>query len=162
MELEAHHSICKDRLYQEGLQNPEGLGLLLQLSHQQMNATEQEATDDENRRNSVRVKRASLMDDAIGLSQNEDFLAKLSLPLMVTFIDEPCVDCGALRSEFLWSLMDEFKETFDAVLSSYQSATASEDSDSGSDEGAMSALSKKNLGQRLFTFGLFCGIFRQL
>lgn len=126
-----------------------------------MNATEQEATDDENRRNSVRVKRASLMDDAIGLSQNEDFLAKLSLPLMVTFIDEPCVDCGALRSEFLWSLMDEFKETFDAVLSSYQSATASEDSDSGSDEGAMSALSKKNLGQRLFTFGLFCGIFRQ-
>jgi hypothetical protein len=55
--------------------------------------------------------------------------------------------------------MDEFKETFDAVLSSYQSATASEDSDSGSDEGAMSALSKKNLGQRLFTFGLFCGIY---
>ena len=36
--------------------------------------------------------------------------------------------------------MDEFKETFDAVLSSYQSATASEDSDSGSDEGAMCAL----------------------
>ncbi len=157
----AHHSICKDRLNELGLLNPEGLRLLSELSHQQMNATEEDAMGDENRRNSVRVKRASLMDDAIGLSQNEDFLAKLSYPLMVTFIDEPGVDCGALRSEFLWSLMDEVKETFDLVLSSYQSATASEDN-SGPDEGEMTALSKKNLGQRLFTFGLFCGIFNQL
>jgi hypothetical protein len=77
-------------------------------------------------------------------------------------IDEPGVDCGALRSEFFWSLMNEVKEIFDIVLSSYQSATASEDADSGPDEGEMTALSKENFGQRLFTFGLFCGIFKQL
>ncbi|EFX64601.1 hypothetical protein DAPPUDRAFT_118023 [Daphnia pulex] len=126
LELAAHHSICNDRLNELGLLNPEGLRLLSELSHQQMNATEEDAMGDENRRNS-------------------DFLAKLSYPLMVTFIDEPGVDCGALRSEFLWSFMDE-------------SATASEDADSGPDKGKMTALSKKNLGQRLFTFGLFCGI----
>jgi hypothetical protein len=67
LELAAHHSLFKDRLCELGLLNPEGLRLLSELSHQQMNATEEDAMGDKNRRNSVRVKRAFLMDDAIGL-----------------------------------------------------------------------------------------------
>jgi hypothetical protein len=39
----AHYSIFKDRLCELGLLNPESLRLLSELSHQQMNATEEDA-----------------------------------------------------------------------------------------------------------------------
>lgn len=89
--------ICKERVAQLGQNNPEGFRLLAELKDQEMNASDQEAISDERRRNYIHVKRANVVDDAIEASKNDDFLSKLSLPLVVRFTDKAGVDCGALR-----------------------------------------------------------------
>jgi hypothetical protein len=150
LQLSVHKGVCKEATALLGSENPDGLRLLAALKEEQMNATDEMANDDPALRNAIEVNRNNLVDDAVALSQNEDFLSKLSYPLGVKFVDEPGVDCGAVRSDFLWNLLEKIESTFDAVLSAYRNAPESTEDDED-------MLSRRTLSHRLFAYGLFCG-----
>jgi hypothetical protein len=150
LQLTVHKEQCKDGSQHFGPLNFEGWNMLAALKQDQMNATVVLAREDERLRNFIEVNRVRILDDAIELIVNEEFMSKLSYPFTVKFVGEPGVDCGAVCADFLWKLLDKIESTFDSVINAYKSAPLTTDSE---DEMSHSQLSK-----RLFAYGVFCGI----
>ena len=90
--------------------------MLAALKQDQMNATVVLAREDERLRNFIEVNRVRILDDAIELIVNEEFMSKLSYPFTVKFVGEPGVDCGAVCADFLWKLLDKIESTFESVI----------------------------------------------
>ncbi len=72
-----------------------------------MNATEKMAIADAALRNPIEFNRNNIVDEAKALNHKTKIFFEVFVSSKL-FVDEPGVDCGAMRS-YLWNLLEKFK-----------------------------------------------------